>query len=103
MEVFNPENYTISPSSITLPDDRCCLFAVENNQLIMMSEKYVARWGVGQDHSLVQLSYSAHLPINVWSHMPPVIDSIKGLLYIVYSESAFCIKLDGSDKRKVIE
>jgi hypothetical protein len=103
MEVFDPETYTIFPSSITLPEDRSCLVAVENNQLIVMSKKYVARWGAGQGHSLVQLSYNTHLPFNVWSSMPPVIDSIKGLLYIVYAGSGLCIKLDGSDRRKVIE
>lgn len=101
IEAFNPASNCFLPFQAQVPKDGRCLLLVENQELVVMSMLYVTRWKAGQDHHLVRVSQKVHLPVNVWSQMAPVVDSVNGVAFTVWGGTVYCVKLDGSERREL--
>lgn len=98
IEVFNPETCDFKLLSAQISeDDSPTLAVIENGQLLVMSETLVTRWEIEASHNLVFFSQEAKvLNCRVASNMPVQVDSINYVVYVVFNNECYGIKLDAS-------
>ena len=97
----------VSSSFFTLPhslpeeSSDCCL-AIEYSQLLILSRKHVTRYNIGAENQITPVaSTSRSYNTMMDSSMPPVVDTVNGLVYLCRGGVYFCAKLDGGESRQI--
>lgn len=88
------------PLRLPEKNSACCLF-VDNEELVIISKRYVTRWGQMDDYKLAPMAKREHAEMRLESNMAPVFNSTNQLLFIVREGRLFRIKVDGSDMEEV--
>ena len=104
IETFSAETQSFQVLKARLPErnSSCCVF-VEGGELVVLSNRYMTRWGHSEGRELTQLSESQHPKIEMWCIMAPWLDSVEGTVYYTSRNGCFRVKVDGSDWRLVVK
>lgn len=97
----------VSSSFFTLPhilpekSSDCCLI-IEYSKLLILSRKHVTRYNIGPDDLITPVaSTSRSYNTMMDSSMPPVVDTVNGLVYLCRGGVYFSTKLDGGESRQI--
>lgn len=91
-EVFLPESCEFRLLHAHLPDSSSQIGFVVDELLVVLSEKYVTKWKIGENDELVEVARAIHPSIRCCSpDMAPVVDSENSRVF--YSESGVCYRI----------
>lgn len=104
IETFSPETLSFQVLKARLPErtSACCVF-VDGEELVVLSNRYVTRWGPSEEREMAQLSESQHAKTEMWCVMAPWLDTKEGVVYYSSRKGCFQVKVDGSDWRLVVK
>lgn len=101
VEAFALETYSLVLLSICMPENSPCIVAVENAQLLVISETHITRWDMIGEYDLRLIAETQHQNIGVRCSMAPVVDSVNDLLLISYGGRFSYINFDGSKHKEI--
>lgn len=83
------------PSPSGSPELTPCCLLVHENLLVVHSENYVLKFTAGQAGQLVQYS-QVHVQTHSfkWSNSQPVLDSTRGLYFVIWCGEVYSISLE---------
>jgi hypothetical protein len=99
IEAFDPITYVFTSLNTSLPENnKCCMF-VEDGKLVIISEKYVTKWSLGQGFQLVKVATMRHKKWEVSCNMAPVVAAEQ--VYLSDRGVCYSLKSDGLEMRFV--
>jgi hypothetical protein len=104
IETFNIDTSTFQVQKARLPErnSSCCVF-IESGDLVVLSNRYMTRWSLGEARVLTQLAETQHPKIEMWCVMSPLLDAAQGVIYYTSRKGCFRVKIDGSDWQLIVK
>jgi len=97
IEVFDPEHCVFLQLPMQLTESTDTLTCVENCELVVLSFNYTTRWRAVQPHGLQLVSRSTRPSADMASSLPPIVDSVNGLIYYSCCGSCESIAVGNSE------
>ena len=90
IEAFDPENSQFLPVRARLAEEYSrCLLYTHNEELVVMSEKFVTKYRAEEGHELLRTQVKSHHTWSVLGNMAPVVQG--GLAYITLLGKCYLI------------
>ena len=101
IESFDPDSLVFTQINARLPENsKCCAF-VEDDKLIIISEKCTSKWSIGSGQQLAKVATTRHEEWDVSCNMAPVVDEEKKEAFLSVRGACYCLKSDGGEIRFV--
>ena len=100
IEAFDPISHTFLTLSTPLAENSACIVFSVHNQLLILSQNHVTRWGQGQDQELVKISQEKHGQLDLVNcNMAPVVQ--WGRVYVTAGGKCYGIEMERWEKTEV--
>ena len=100
IEAFDLLTRTFLSLQMRLPDLSTCVTFIENSELVVVSETHMSRWRV-VDTELVCISERTYEDFYLTCNMPPVVDAVNGVVYVLEEGHCSAIQLSVMAKCQV--
>ena len=103
MEVFSPHQYTL-PVTLLLPEksSTCCVY-VDQDLLVLHSEKYIVKFEAGPNGQLRQVSQQQVPKGLKWQNsQQPVVDRTRGVFFIAIKSKCIKVSMETGEKVRKI-
>lgn len=99
IEAFDPVLSVFTLISARLPENsKCCAF-VEDEKLVLISEKYTTKWVLGLGQQLFKVTTTRHRDWDVSCNMAPVLDEGRKEAFLSVRGACYCVKSGAEELR----